>query len=387
MASTNQPALILLTDGIYPYVIGGMQRHSYYLAKYLAKNGVYVDLYHTWQNKDVDIHQLAVFSEDEKKFIHSIVIDFPKAGRLPGHYLVESYQYSEKIFNELKKNINVDFIYVKGFSGWKLLEEKKKGMKLPPVGVNFHGYEAFQMTASIKSKIEQNLLLRKPILFNVRNADYIFSYGGKITTIIQQIGIAKDRIIEIPAGIESIWLTDAISLTNKKRKFIFIGRHERRKGINELNKVLSKLIKTNDFEFQFVGPIPDKLKLESEKIKYWGQITDEAKIKTILHECDVLVCPSYSEGMPNVILEAMSQGLAIIATDVGAVNKMVSKNNGWLINVGNQELLKSTILQAIQIPILELEDMKTNSKSVVEKFLWENIILKLIDQICEKLKK
>ena len=36
----------LITDGIYPYVIGGMQKHSFYIAKYLAKNRVYVDLFH-----------------------------------------------------------------------------------------------------------------------------------------------------------------------------------------------------------------------------------------------------------------------------------------------------------------------------------------------------
>ena len=374
--------IALLTDGIHPYVIGGMQRHSYYLVKYLAKNEVYVDLYHTWQNKEVDIHQLAVFSEAEKKFIRSIVIDFPKAGRLPGHYLVESYQYSEKIFNELKRNIAVDFIYVKGFSGWKLLEEKNKGMTLPPTGVNFHGYEAFQKTASIKSKIEQNLLLKKPILFNVRNTDYVFSYGGKITTIIQQLGISENHIIEIPAGIESSWLSDAISLASKRRKFIFIGRHERRKGINELNKVLSKLIKTNDFEFNYVGPIPEKFKLNSSKIKYWGQITDEAKIKTILHECDVLVCPSYSEGMPNVILEAMAQGLAIIATDVGAVNKMVSKNNGWLLDSPKPENISLAMTSAINIPNAKLMEMKAFSASTVKNnFLWDGILVSLLDKI------
>ena len=33
---------------------------------------------------------------------------------------------------------------------------------------------------------------------------------------------------------------------------------------------------------------------------------------------DVLICPSYSEGMPNVIIEAAARGLAIIATNVGA---------------------------------------------------------------------
>ena len=52
------------------------------------------------------------------------------------------------------------------------------------------------------------------------------------------------------------------------------------------------------------------------------------------------MCPSYSEGMPNVIMEAMSRGLAIIATDVGAVSKLVDEENGWLINPRGLEKLK-----------------------------------------------
>ena len=38
--------IALLTDGIFPFVIGGIQKHSYYLVKYLAQEGIKVDLYH-----------------------------------------------------------------------------------------------------------------------------------------------------------------------------------------------------------------------------------------------------------------------------------------------------------------------------------------------------
>ena len=69
----------LLTDGIWPYVIGGMQRHSFYLAKYLAANGVEVDLYHT-NKSHKELSLLEEFSEDEKKNIRSIEIQFPNYG-------------------------------------------------------------------------------------------------------------------------------------------------------------------------------------------------------------------------------------------------------------------------------------------------------------------
>ena len=61
--------IALLTDGIYPYVVGGMQKHSYNLAKYFSQQKIHVDLYHTISpSSHYDINELSVFTEDEKKF-------------------------------------------------------------------------------------------------------------------------------------------------------------------------------------------------------------------------------------------------------------------------------------------------------------------------------
>ena len=107
----------LITDGIAPYVIGGMQKHSFYLAKYFAKNNIQVDLIH-YNNSSYDISQLEFFTEEEKKFIHSIVIEFPVSLKFPGHYIYNSYQYSCLAFNAIKHQLtSYDFIYTKGFSG------------------------------------------------------------------------------------------------------------------------------------------------------------------------------------------------------------------------------------------------------------------------------
>lgn len=57
--------IALITDGIAPYVLGGMQKHSYYLAKYFAKNKVYVDLVH-YNDSNYNIVDLEFFSEEEK---------------------------------------------------------------------------------------------------------------------------------------------------------------------------------------------------------------------------------------------------------------------------------------------------------------------------------
>ena len=165
------------------------------------------------------------------------------------------------------------------------------------------------------------------------------------------------------------------------RKFIFVGRYERRKGVEELTSVLSELATKNNFELTFVGEIPEKKKISLPSIKYLGKITDSETMKSVLRNSDVLVCPSYSEGMPNVILEAMGSGLAIIASDVGAVNRLVSQKNGWLTSAGDKKELRSAIMAGIEIPSKEMDQMKINSKTDAGNYLWENVITQLIGEI------
>lgn len=375
--------IALLTDGIYPYVIGGMQKHSFLLAKYLARNKVDVDLYHMNQS-NLDISKLELFSEEEKKYIRSFVIDFPDMGTLPGHYIRESYEYAVRIFKEFSRNGPVDFIYAKGFCGWKLIDEKRKGFKCAPVGVNFHGYEMFQQAPTFRSKLEQWLFLRKPVLYNVKEADHVFSYGGRISEIIVSLGVEKNKIIEIPAGVEEDWLVNQIRVPDKVRRFVFAGRYERRKGIEELNSVLKELLGKRDFEFHFIGGIPLGKRILHDQIVYHDTIADPGKMRTLFDSCDILVCPSHSEGMPNVILEAMACGLCVIATDVGAISTLVNPHTGWLIAPGMSDKLRNAMTGALDLSADQLYVLKQNSQQHIRKGFLANVVFdRLIKRISE----
>lgn len=372
--------IAFLTDGIPPYIIGGMQKHSLDLAKELVLNGMDVDLFHLVQKNEKipssnEVNKL-IFSRNFS-FNKVYCTNFPSSIYFPGHYIWNSYKYSKWIFKLIKHDLEkYDFIYAKGFSAWKLLRIKRNKNLNINIGIKFHGYEMFQLPATLRVRLEY-LLLKPFVIWINRNADYVFSYGGKITSIIKSIGVPDNKIIEIPSGIKSSWIRskDEIPLVIK-HKLLFIGRNERRKAYLEICNAIIK-ISNISLEFHFIGPFSENEKIYStnHKIIYHGLIKDNLKKRNIIDQCDILLCPSYSEGMPNVILEAMSRGLIIIATDVGAVNVLVSSKNGILIKNPKHE----NILDAMKI-LLKTENeillkMKKFSVNMVKSsFIWEKVI-------------
>lgn len=380
--------IAIISDGVHPYVIGGMQRHTFYLCKYLSLSGVKVTLYH-FNKSNLDIEKLEIFSEKERENIESIVIPFPSSNKLPGHYIRDSYKYSCLIYEQIKDRLNeFDFIYSKGFSAWKLIEQKKnQKIECPPIGVKFHGYEMFQKQADFKSFL-QSYLLKGSVRWISKNADYVFSYGSKITKIIESLGINNNRIIEIPAGIEKEWISQMEKPRNEIRKFVYLGRYERRKGIEELNSVLNELIKQNtDFEFHFIGPFEKEQQIQSNLIHYHGSITDNSRIRAILDASDCLVCPSWSEGMPNVILEAMARSCAIIASNVGAVSIEVDSSNGLLIEPGDKTQLKNAINRFLSLDEADILAMQESSRNkIINKFEYSLIIEEVLTKINNTIK-
>ena len=113
---------------------------------------------------------------------------------------------------------------------------------------------------------------------------------------------------------------------------------------------------------------------------------DFQKIKDVLDSSDVLICPSYSEGMPNVILEAMARGLVIITTDVGANSLMVGEDNGLLLNNSNHKTIQKGMEYILFMDENKLLDKKLSSlKKIQKSFLWNEIAKETVKKIKSKI--
>lgn len=377
--------ILILTDGIFPFVIGGMQKHAYYMSKYFLKKNVDLTIYHCVVDKEIpdnNEEELAKYLEvDEKSLLSSKCFRFPRVKyKFPGHYVLESYLYSKILYNELINEKPFDFIYVKGFSGWYTLNNKKD---LPKIGVQFHGLEMFQSASSFKDYLGK-LILKVPVKHNLKKADYVFSYGGKIKKMHLEIGCAENKVKIQHGGIDNSLLIPENEIVNKSgfRRFLFIGRNERRKGYHELKQALNQIKDHYDFQFSFIGDIEQNDRIISNKIKYYGTISDLNIYYNLINQHDVIVVPSISEGLPTVIIESMARGLIPVATDVGAVQGIVNNTNGFLIEAGNVEQIVKSLIKIMEMPDTDLLTRKQNAlKMVKDNFNWEKLSDELLNFI------
>lgn len=370
--------VLLITDGIHPFVMGGMQKHSYYLGKFLAAKGVRVQVVHCAPGADPHPERTrAEFADMDTRNISFRNVPFPKASRLPGHYIRESKRYSQAVYDAVRPQLpEFDLVYCQGFTGWAFIRAKQRGEPSIPVLTNLHGYEMFQPPPSALARLTRGPLRRIAKAVSI-GSDGVFSFGGRITDILRGMGIAPERILECPIGIEASWLVpEATPAPGAERVFVFVGRDERRKAVKELSAAIRALITDGEqgFRFHFIGPIDPANRVADPRVVYHGPLHEEQRLQGLLRDADVLVCASFSEGMPTVIMEGMASRLAILATDVGAVGQQVG-DNGWLLPGPTPAANQAALRQAIHMPWAELDTLKARSLAHVKaRFTWERVI-------------
>jgi len=130
--------------------------------------------------------------------------------------------------------------------------------------------------------------------------------------------------------------------------FLFVGRLLRDKGVHEFVEASRSLSKTGiSARFQILGPLDSNPRgIKADEVDAWVregavEYLGEAKdVRPFLAKAHVLVLPSYGEGTPRSVLEAMSMGRAIVTTLAPGCKETVKDDwNGYLVPVGDVDAL------------------------------------------------
>ena len=189
-------------------------------------------------------------------------------------------------------------------------------------------------------------------------------------------GVDFDKIAFIPNCVEESQIINRAT-KNNTNIITTIGNLRENKNheffIEVMSIVIKRLPKTEGWIVgQIVADEPDyhkKLKQVinsnsmNKKIKLLGFQSD---IKTILEKTSVFVLSSKSESSPNSILEALSQKVPVVASDVGGVSDIIqNKKNGFLISIDDKIKCAEIIIELLTNPEMFLSQIENGLKTII----------------------
>ena len=185
-------------------------------------------------------------------------------------------------------------------------------------------------------------------------ADRIIALSGSWARVIQShIPDAKVSVIPNPVRNHPLSLSN-----NRRRVVLFVGKLENRKGYMTLLQAVPLVLdKYPDVQFWFAGHGElDRARQEAERLGIADSVrllgwTDSETLNSFYPESSVFCLPSYGEGVPMSVLEAMSHGTPVVCTPVGGLPEIiVDGTNGLFVNVGDATSVGKGILRLLQDP-------------------------------------
>jgi colanic acid/amylovoran biosynthesis glycosyltransferase len=145
------------------------------------------------------------------------------------------------------------------------------------------------------------------------------------------------------------------------KQILYIGRLSAAKGVPILLQALAKVVVTHpDATLTIVGDGPDRQTLETlareleitSYLKFVGYQSQDA-VCNYLQNSDVFILPSFAEGLPVVLMEALATGVPVIATAIAAVSELVENGlNGYVVPPGAVEPLAQRLDELLRNPEL-----------------------------------
>ncbi len=177
-------------------------------------------------------------------------------------------------------------------------------------------------------------------------------------------------------------------VTSEGVRILFVGEHERRKGLEFLLEALAILRRSGkDLNLVTVGHGSALAKLRglalrlgvSDAVEFRGYVTDhdDTQLPPIYSETDIFVLPSLREGFGFVLLEAMASGIPIVASDVSAIPEVIG-NSGILVPPRDAKALANALGALIDDPTMRAELGEAGRRRAEAHFTWDRVIPQVV---------
>lgn len=225
---------------------------------------------------------------------------------------------------------------------------------------------------------------KKDIVRTLNIANTLIVLSQYYKDFYKKIGVDENKIVILNNIIPHPQLENR-KCNGGKIHYLFLGEISNRKGVfdllnsiaehmDELNGKIEVRIGGNG-EIERLNHSINNLSLENI-VKFEGWVGGQHKTD-LLNWADVYVLPSYNEGLPISILEALSYGCPIISTPVGGIEEVVHNDeNGKIVTPGNKNEIYEAINFYVQHPD-EIAIQGTRSEQIVKQYYPEPVFMSL----------
>ncbi|WP_434529982.1 glycosyltransferase family 4 protein (plasmid) [Haloarcula sp. NS06] len=165
------------------------------------------------------------------------------------------------------------------------------------------------------------------------------------------------------------------------RYVLFVGRLDYPKGVPDLLEAAESIVESHDIEFVITGKGPQRDQLEQQakrigienNVTFTGYVPRARQIQ-LYQNATAFALPSHYEGLPTVLLEAMSCGAPVVATTVGGCPEVINdRENGLLAPPEDPPALSNAIDMVLSDPELRNRMSGNARQTILNRFTWEKI--------------
>lgn len=254
-------------------------------------------------------------------------------------------------------------------------------------------------TYDIRSLAEklQSMILYPSIESNIlKHSDKITTVSSNVSDELSAYGLNSEAITVVGNGVDEKVFVPNKSKTQTKPYVLFVGILRSGKGVFDLLKCAKYVCeKRPDVRFLLCGwgPLLKNLQDKAVKIGLQKQIiflghTGRSKLVKLYQNATLLVQPSYHEGLSTVILEAMSCGLPVVATDIDGNRTVISSGlNGILVPPKSPESMARSILKLLNDANVRERIGRAARSTIEDQYSWDKItdnIIKCYEKLLQQ---